>query len=445
MPDIYMDVDTAIVVPMNKVPITKSSDGFTIEPALVYNFTGLKVVWNFVTSAGAQTAVYIHPTTGGVHDIIEPIADEAMYSIEIPASGGDHANNDTEGYGWISGYATGILPFAGPTIGFRAAALNNALMDGGDTLDVNVETIKDRTITAGANITIRADVGHAGIPGAENGAAYIAAGGAKLAQTVDLTASQKIDLVDAPNATALGAISHDVWSHSLASGHATAGTSGAQLNDIDVEVDRLDKAHVLLYTTIESTNRTTTSCQMVTGSTEADDYIGNIVVLVGDEAGGGHYVARTITDYNPTNNVITWTPALPHDPVDGGNIYIVPGDTKINVTADAIKLETDKIGTPVNTGGTATLGAILGDFANSAAVTRLAAIKTVVDALDTLTKESGPGDLAALLTAALAVKTKTDDLTFVTIGANKRVNAATRAVNQTELTGNGGATPWGPV
>lgn len=129
MPDLWMDVDAAVVVPMNILPLIDDTDFKTIETALVYNSGGLVVNWNFVTTAGAYTCVEIHPTTGGSHDVSEPRADQGMYGIEIPAAGGDHASNDTEGFGWITGVATGILPWRGPTIGFRAAGLNNVLID----------------------------------------------------------------------------------------------------------------------------------------------------------------------------------------------------------------------------------------------------------------------------------------------------------------------------
>jgi hypothetical protein len=71
-----------------------------------------------------------------------------MYSIEIPASGGASINNDTEGFGWFTGVATGVLPWRGPIIGFRAAALNDALCDGGDLLDVNVTQFAGTNATA---------------------------------------------------------------------------------------------------------------------------------------------------------------------------------------------------------------------------------------------------------------------------------------------------------
>jgi hypothetical protein len=52
-----------------------------------------------------------------------------MYSIEIPASGGASINNDTEGFGWFTGFCTGVLPWRGPIIGFRASGLNDKMID----------------------------------------------------------------------------------------------------------------------------------------------------------------------------------------------------------------------------------------------------------------------------------------------------------------------------
>jgi len=122
---------------MNVMPLIQVADFKTIEQAFVYNMAGIAVQWNFVTSAGVMTTTAITPTTGGVYDIAEPLANVGMYSIEIPASGGASANNDAEGYGWITGSSTAVLPFRGPVICFRAAAINDALCDGGDLLDVN--------------------------------------------------------------------------------------------------------------------------------------------------------------------------------------------------------------------------------------------------------------------------------------------------------------------
>ena len=147
MPDMWMDVDVAVQVPANLLPLIDPTDFKTIEDAIAYNEAGMALVWNFVTTAGVQTATAFTPTTAGVHDWLEEGTDKGMYSVEIPASAGT-VNNDTEGFGWISGETTNCLPFRGPTIGFRAAALNNALIDGGDELDVNVTKVAGTAQTA---------------------------------------------------------------------------------------------------------------------------------------------------------------------------------------------------------------------------------------------------------------------------------------------------------
>lgn len=135
--DLWMDVDANITVPLNLLPLIDDTDFKTRETGVTYNQAGLDLIWNFVTTAGVQTHTAVTPTdTGGNYDWVN--IGHGMYNIEIPASGGASINNDTEGFGWFTGFATGVLPWRGPVIGFRAAALNNALIDGGDTLDVSV-------------------------------------------------------------------------------------------------------------------------------------------------------------------------------------------------------------------------------------------------------------------------------------------------------------------
>lgn len=129
MPDLWMDVDTALSeVPVNITPLIDATDFKTIEDAVAYNAAGLALYWHFVTSAGAYTVTAVTPTTAGTYDWTDQGA-AGIYTIEIPASGGASINNDTEGFGWFTGVATGILPWRGPVIGFRAAALNDALID----------------------------------------------------------------------------------------------------------------------------------------------------------------------------------------------------------------------------------------------------------------------------------------------------------------------------
>lgn len=125
---IYMDVDTALSeVPVNAIPLTDSTDFVTLETAVAHNAAGMSLEWHFVTTGGAYTVTSVTPTTGGAYDWAHQ--GKGMYTIEIPASGGASINNDAEGFGYFVGSVTGVLPFRGPTICFRAAGLNNLLID----------------------------------------------------------------------------------------------------------------------------------------------------------------------------------------------------------------------------------------------------------------------------------------------------------------------------
>lgn len=138
MPAIWIDVDTAITVPVNIMPLIDDTDFKSRETGIVYNQAGMDLVWNFQTTGGVTTQTAVTPTTGGGdHDWAH--SGDGMYKIGIPdsASSAD-INNDAEGFGWFSGICDGVLAWRGPVIGFRAAALNNALIDGGDNLDINV-------------------------------------------------------------------------------------------------------------------------------------------------------------------------------------------------------------------------------------------------------------------------------------------------------------------
>lgn len=129
MPDIWYDVDTALAeVPVNIMPLVDDTDFKAIEGAVAYNAAGMALRWHFVTCAGAYTVTSVTPTTSGNYDWTDQ-GDSGIYTIEIPASGGASINNDTEGFGWFTGVATGILPWRGPVLGFRAAGLNDALVE----------------------------------------------------------------------------------------------------------------------------------------------------------------------------------------------------------------------------------------------------------------------------------------------------------------------------
>jgi hypothetical protein len=136
MPDLWMNVDAALSeVPVNVLPLLDDTDFKTQKTGLAYDAAGLALKWNFVTTAGAFTQTAVTPTTGGVYDWSDQGG--AMYTVEIPASGGGSINNDTEGFGWFTGVATGVLPFRGPVIGFRKQVLNDALINGNEWLPVD--------------------------------------------------------------------------------------------------------------------------------------------------------------------------------------------------------------------------------------------------------------------------------------------------------------------
>lgn len=136
MADLMMLVDTAVITPVNRMPLIDDGDFKTIEDAVAYNAGGMDLRWNFVTAAGVQTSTAVTPTTGGSYDWTH--LGDGIYSMEIPASGGGSANNDTEGFGWWSGKATGVLPWAGPIIQFSPANVVNSFVVGSDLFDVSV-------------------------------------------------------------------------------------------------------------------------------------------------------------------------------------------------------------------------------------------------------------------------------------------------------------------
>jgi hypothetical protein len=115
---IEFDLNVALAeVPVNAVPLTDDTDFKTLETAVAYNAAGMALYFHFVTPTGAYTATAVTPTTGGVYDWAHQ--QQGMYTIEMPASGGASINNDAEGYGWFTGFATGVLPWRGPTMRFR--------------------------------------------------------------------------------------------------------------------------------------------------------------------------------------------------------------------------------------------------------------------------------------------------------------------------------------
>lgn len=124
---IWIDVDTAIVVPVNVNALVDAATAKVVDEGVTYNEAGMDLVWHFVTTAGVVTATDVTPTTGSMQDWAHKGA--GMYTIEIPAAGGNDIDNDAEGFGYFTGNSTANLPWRGPTMGFRAAALNDLLID----------------------------------------------------------------------------------------------------------------------------------------------------------------------------------------------------------------------------------------------------------------------------------------------------------------------------
>ena len=106
-------------VPVNIFPLIDDTDFKSLETAVAYNAAGMALKWNFFTVSGAFTQTSVTPTTSGTYDWAHQGG--AVYTIEIPASAGASINNDTEGFGWFVGVATGVCPWRGPIIKFENA------------------------------------------------------------------------------------------------------------------------------------------------------------------------------------------------------------------------------------------------------------------------------------------------------------------------------------
>ena len=130
MPAMWLDVNTVLAeVPVNILQLIDDGDFKAREEGVTYDQAGMDLIWEFTTTGGVTTQTAVTPTTGG-GDYDWTIQGNGMYTIGMPATGGISIDNDAEGFGHFIGFATGVLPWRGPIIGFRAAALNNALIDG---------------------------------------------------------------------------------------------------------------------------------------------------------------------------------------------------------------------------------------------------------------------------------------------------------------------------
>lgn len=124
MPDIWYDVSTSIsCIPVNKVAILDSGDAVTRMTSVSASGDGIDLRWNWVTTDGQHKQSTITVTSaGGSAEWIN--LGGGMYGISWVTSA-----NSAPGFGWFTGVATSCLPWAGPVVGFRAASLNNTLID----------------------------------------------------------------------------------------------------------------------------------------------------------------------------------------------------------------------------------------------------------------------------------------------------------------------------
>jgi hypothetical protein len=146
MSDFLYSVDTALAeVPVNILQLIDDTDFKTIEEAIAWNQAGMDLNWNFTDKDGNTTQTNVVPTTGGDYDWAHQ--GNGMYTIEMPASGGASANNDSEGFGWFSGVCDGVLPWRGPVIQFSPANVVDSLVDGTDKLEVDATLIEGSDAT----------------------------------------------------------------------------------------------------------------------------------------------------------------------------------------------------------------------------------------------------------------------------------------------------------
>lgn len=244
MPDMWMNFGIPLAeVPVNIMPLIDDTDFKTRETAIAYNAAGMDLVWNFADIFGAFTQTAVTPTTAGVHDWTHQ--GDGMYTLEIPVVGGT-INNDTEGFGWFTGVADGVLPWRGPVIGIRPGAINNALIEGSDELDVNVIRISgdsaaannleadyDGTGYAKTNSTIGTCTTNTDMRGTDNAATATALATVdgivdSILEDTGTTIPAQITALNDPTAATIAAA---VWD-ALQASHVTAGSFGEMATEV---------------------------------------------------------------------------------------------------------------------------------------------------------------------------------------------------------------------
>lgn len=203
-----------------------------------------------------------------------------------------------------------------------------------------------------------------------------------------------------PGSDLLSAIGANNANNDYDSTNVAANENGSvleRLEQLDVVVDGLALSNTITTGTAQAGAAGTIT--LAAGASATNDlYNGQLVVITG---GTGVGQVRVITDYVGATKVATIDPDWATAPDNTSTYALVPGsemiaaigannaDNEFDSTAvvtnhDGSVLERLEgvhadIGTPVNAGGAATLGAILGDFANDSLVARLNDIGSNVD------------------------------------------------------------------
>ena len=336
-------VDTAVIVPVNALPLIDDTDFKSIEAAVAYNASGMDLRWNFVTPAGVQTSTAVTPTTGGVYDWTH--MGDGIYSMEIPASGGASANNDTEGYGWFSGVVTGVLPFRGPIIQFSPAQIVNSMVIGSDKLQVdaveissdsaaadNLEAYTDGTTPmpvnttqfAGTNITAASGIPEVRVASIANNAITAAAADPDFSAEVNAAV---LAILGTPDGASIAA---DI------------------LTMIDSTVPAIQQLRDQLIVAFGLIAPGSTTTDLVIGDIATDDAYNGYLVKAVDFSTGISYL-RWITDYVGSTFTATLDTALPFTPDETEDTYVIYPFRLDAPVINLIKAVTDKLDDTIET------------------------------------------------------------------------------------------------
>lgn len=395
MAEIYFDVDTALSeVPVNIAPLIDDTDFKTIEGAVAYNAAGMALRWHFVTSAGAYTVTSVTPTTAGNYDWTDQ-GDSGIYTIEIPASGGASVNNDTEGYGWFTGVATGVLPWRSPIYGFRAAAINDSWIDT-NTTGFLAPTTAGRTL----------DVASTGEAGLDFANVAIPAGAIPALGIIDNGTAQSATGTTLVLRSAAAFADDELLGATIVITGGSAGVGQRRL--ITDYVSTTDTATVDTWTTTPTGTITYAIFGSAPGSTATP-------------------LAANVTQWNSSSVATPTVAGVPEVDVThylgSASPALVGGRFDASVGAMAANVMT-----------AAAAAADLTTELQSGLATQ-ASVNTIDDFLDT----EVAAILAAVDTEVAAIKAKTDSLTFTQAG---HVDANLQRINDVAVTGDGSGTPF---